>query len=183
MIENPLDQKKRRTLNLGELIISDNSDEEVIWTVLGSCVSVIFHVPGQFSLICHSQLPDEMDRGLDCAGECPNPCFRQIDASLSSKYVKCSLEYMINHLRKHKVPFGALKTTIVGGANLMNFSIGQKSIGQKNIEMALSIFENHAIAVNRQYLGGNRGCSLWYFPPSNRLIIKNNNDNEKFELD
>ena len=47
---------EKRMLGIGDLVKMQNNDT-VVWTVLGSCVSVIFHIPGFFSLMCHAQLP------------------------------------------------------------------------------------------------------------------------------
>ena len=48
---------KKLMLGIGDLVKVKNEEIE-LWTVLGSCVSIIFHIPDAFSLMCHAQLPE-----------------------------------------------------------------------------------------------------------------------------
>ena len=178
-----MDQRPSSTRNLGigEAIISENNNE-VIWTVLGSCISVILHVPKVVSLICHAQLPSRENYDFICSDSCPKPCGDLSSKSMDFKYVKCSLEYMIGYLNEHNYGIHNLHTTLIGGA-VINWSGGpEKSIGEQNAEMARTILRDYGIGINRALVGGESGLTFWYYTQNNRLVFRRHEDPQKYEL-
>jgi chemotaxis receptor (MCP) glutamine deamidase CheD len=170
-----------KKLGIGEIIISENK-EEIIWTVLGSCISIIFHVDNLFSMICHAQLPYN-STATKCSDQCPHPCLRTFDQSLENRYVKCSIDFMLKKFQTYRFDLKDLKTTIIGGASVINFKKGQKTIGELNVITAKEMLKNNRIRINREKVGGLNGYNLWYHTDNNKLFIKKiNEDIEKYEL-
>ncbi|MBN1499793.1 MAG: chemotaxis protein CheD [Spirochaetes bacterium] len=181
MKKSPVTGGLQRNLGIGEIIIT-RKNEEIIWTVLGSCVSVIFHVDNVVSMICHAQLPyNSINR--KCTNECPHPCGRDFDRSSDNLYVKCSLEYMIKELSAFKFDKKDLHTTLIGGASVFNIKTDLMPIGELNVKAAKDILKEKNIRINREKTGGLNGCNLWYNTSSNRLLYKViNEDSQRIEL-
>jgi chemotaxis protein CheD len=163
-----------RNLSIGEVIVSEKK-EEIIWTVLGSCISVIFHVEGVVSIISHSQLPYN-SFNHECTEDCPQPCGREFDSLLDNRYVKCSLGFMIGKLAAYGFDPRRLKTTIVGGASIVKYVDGQESIGDKNVAMAKTMLAENGIRLNRQKTGGLNGYNIWYHTDTDRLFVRTINE-------
>jgi chemotaxis receptor (MCP) glutamine deamidase CheD len=173
--------KNAKKLGIGEIIISENK-EEIIWTVLGSCISIIFHVDNLFSIICHAQLPYNSITAK-CSDECSHPCRRSFDQSLENRFVKCSLDFMLKKLKTYSFDSKNLKTTLIGGASIIPKKRGLRTIGELNVITAKEMLKNNRIRINREKVGGLNGYNLWYHTDKNRLFIKViNEDIEKYEL-
>lgn len=171
-VQGPYDFHK--TLGIGEIIVSEKK-EEIVWTVLGSCISVIFHVEGVVSIISHSQLPQN-GFNRDCTEDCPHPCGRDFDELLDNRYVKCSLEFMIRKLDAYDFDPGRLRTSIVGGAAIVRQTDGLESIGDRNVAMARKILAENRIRINREKTGGMNGYNLWYHTATDRLFVRTINE-------
>lgn len=171
-----------RALNVGEIIISRDK-EEIVWTVLGSCVSVVFHVNEKLSIICHAQMPFRKNINDKCYEQCPNPCYTILSDSIDNKFVKCSVEFMVQYLVKHKCNFSKLNTTLIGGATILKKINDKATIGELNIKIAKDILNKNGIKINRELVGGLNGYTLWYYTNSDRLFVRIHHDKkEKFEL-
>jgi chemotaxis receptor (MCP) glutamine deamidase CheD len=180
-MNNTADCKTTKNLGIGDVIISEKK-EEIIWTVLGSCISVIFHVDNIVSMICHAQLPYNSTT-LKCRDECPHPCNRNFDQTLDNRYVKCVLEFMIKKLKTYKFNMRDLKTTLFGGASIIKKDNDKLTIGEQNVRTAKKILESYNIKLTRVSVGGLKGCNLWYYTDTNKLFLRViSNNSEKFEL-
>jgi chemotaxis protein CheD len=176
-----INHKNITKLGIGEIIISENK-EEIIWTVLGSCISIIFHVDHLFSIICHAQLPYSSIESK-CTNECSSPCLRSVDQSLENRYVKCSLEFMLKKLKSYSFGVNDLKTTVIGGASIIDKKKDKQTIGELNVITAKEMLKNNKIRINREKIGGINGYNFWYHTDKNRLFVKVINENiEKYEL-
>ncbi len=175
-----LDNSKNfKFLNIGELEILRNPNDR-IWTVLGSCLSVIFHVPKRLSLICHAQMPDRSKYESKCSDTCPDPCFIHQPDTIDFKFVSCSIDFMVKELLKKGISLRKIHTTIVGGASVLE--INNNTIGNQNVIMAKKKLAQYNIIINRELVGGNNGISIWYYSGSNKLFINRHPEIEKFEL-
>ena len=145
--------KKSVFLSIGELFIS--RDPVQVWTVLGSCVSVVLYSrKSKIGAICHAQLPSKDFHGDDCRANCPNPCYRRAPNSNDFKYVSCSVNYMINKMKDLGASSNDMYAAVFGGSNVFNIMNDGKSVGQKNAEIAIDILNAHKIKVLRTDLGG-----------------------------
>jgi len=173
--------KNTKFLNIGEVKILKNPDDNV-WTILGSCLTVIFHVPKRLSLICHAQMPSRSKYDTKCSDTCPNPCFIHPPDSLDFKHVTCSIDFMVNELIKNGVNLKKIHTTILGGASVLDITENNNSVGSQNIMMARKMLANYNITINRELVGGTKGLTLLYYSGTNKLIINKHPGAEKFEL-
>lgn len=171
-----------RTLDIGDIIIAKKEPIDV-WAVLGSCIAVIFYAKDKVAMLCHSQLSSQEDTGYTCHEKCPNPCFNDLENSNKSKFVKCTLEYMIDYLRNMDIDLSKLNTTLLGGASLIGKIEGKETVGEKNVRIAKEILKKEGIPINREMVGGDTGYVLWYNTRTDKLFIKLQKDKgERSEL-
>ena len=174
--------QKNTMLRIGEIKIL-KEDEEIVWTILGSCISVIFHTNMGLSLICHAQMPTR-DITYDniCADSCPHPCFNYLPDSMKFKYVSCSIEYMLEVMKQNGVNLRSVNTSLLGGASTLGRIELKKTIGERNVQIAKKILSENKIVINRELTGGSHALTLWYSPKNNRLHYRNNKNQLKLEL-
>jgi chemotaxis protein CheD len=172
---------KNNMIGIGEIRVIQG-EEDVVWTVLGSCISVIFFTNQNLSLICHAQMPSRGDFDSMCSDSCPHPCFNNLPDSMELKYVNCSIEYMIDVMKKKNINTGKISTTLIGGASVIETSGESKTIGEQNVQMAKQILENNGIAINRQLVGGKKGYTIWFNSRQNTVFYRRHGTNEKVEL-
>ncbi len=169
------------TLGIGEIKII-RGKKAVVWTVLGSCISVVFYANKNLSLICHAQMPD---RGLfesKCSDSCPHPCFNYLQDSNEFKFVNCAIEYMIRVMENNNINLKKISTAVIGGASLFKRIEGKKTIGEQNIEKAEEVLGKHGIKINRSLVGGNEGYTIWFYSNNNKIIYKRHTSEQKYEL-
>jgi len=170
-----------KMLKTGEVKILDNNSE-IIWTALGSCVSVIFHVPQKISLISHAQMPMQMRSEYNCFNYCTHQCFNDLPDFSDFKYVTCSIEYMINELVKRKINLRSIHTSVLGGASTI-FGVEQNnSVGSQNIIATKTLLAKYKIRINRELVGGNYGITIWYNHAENKVLVNRHRQEGKFEL-
>jgi chemotaxis receptor (MCP) glutamine deamidase CheD len=174
-------QINARMVKTGEVVIMNNRSD-VAWTVLGSCVSVIFHVPKKMSLISHAQMPARTKFKYNCFDHCPHPCFNALPDSEDFRYVTCSTEYMINYLLKNKIKLSSIHTTLLGGATSFYGIENDNSVGFQNVTSARYILAKHKIKINREFIAGSSGISVWFYADSNKVFVTKHKEQEKFEL-
>lgn len=140
----------RVVLLSGQLVISDK--DEVVWTLLGSCVSIIFYNSlRRISGVCHTQLPHE---GIDstCKDECPKPC--GMDEKHRFRYVTCSFRFMLEHFNKLGIPNKDIEVSIFGGSNMLNLKTPIDRIGERNVIMAKELISKNNLTIKREDTGG-----------------------------
>ena len=179
MQKEPDRQDNITMLKIGEVMNMKNNSDSV-WTVLGSCISVIFHVPQKLSLICHAQLPyKSRNKQSDSA----SPSFQNNSSgSTDFSYVDSVVEYMINKLVMHGINLNNIHTSLLGGASAAFSNGNDNSIGSKNIAAAKEILTKYKIKINRELTGGFDGITLWYYPRTNILLVNRHGEKGKFEL-
>lgn len=169
------------TLNIGEVVVVEK-EAKVVWTVLGSCISLIMHIPNRFSIISHAQLPHSHHTKYSCKESCPEPCGRHFSEKNSLRNVPCSIDYMLDYIKKRNIYLNEIEVTLLGGASIFKMVNDNESIGRLNINSALKILEKNNIKINRRYVGGMQGISIWYYNSSNRVEILRHEDQKKYEL-
>lgn len=167
-------------VDIGEVKIIKNP-QEVVWTILGSCVSVIFYVRSDLALICHAQHPSPQLKEMKCSDSCPHPCFTNILDSNRFKYVSCSLEYMINYIQKQNIALSKVHVSLIGGAAITSYRRNNKSMGDLNVIKAKEVLKSNGIWLNREIVGGDDGITLWYNPKMNKLTYKRHKSGEILE--
>jgi chemotaxis protein CheD len=132
-------------------------EDEMILTVLGSCVSAcirdrVFGIGG----MNHFLLPE----GVDSTGNC---------VSASYRYGNYAMEHMINDILKYGGQRKNLEAKITGGGQIIQ---GMTAIGSRNIEFVRSYLENEGIALVGEDVGDIFPRKVIYMPRSGKVKVK-----------
>lgn len=133
----------------GETRIS-GSDNEVMTTILGSCVAACIWDPvAGVGGLNHFLLPGQAsDRGSNL------------------RYGVNAMELLINGLLKKGAERAQLRVKLLGGAKMIDSGA---EIGVKNAEFAHWYMKNEELAIVSSCLGGERGRKIRFWPTSGRL--------------
>lgn len=144
---------KKVILDPGDTFIS--SGPAFVWTVLGSCVTVILYSSRlKISAVCHAQLPQHSDWQEKCFEFCPGPCYKNLPSSFTNKFVTCAIHYMINSLNKLGVQNSEIEASLYGGASRFGIKFKGKGIGERNIAAAKELLARLNIRIKNEDTGG-----------------------------
>lgn len=153
-------KSKMVTIHPGEHFTT--SEDLIISTILGSCVSVVFHDP----LLHIGGMNHFM---LSTAGE-----QKSITKSNSGRYGMYAMELVINALYKN----GSRKSSIVakvfgGGSVLSSFEAGidPKGVSANNINFAFTYLKNEGIPVLSHDTGGYNGRKIYFYPKTGKVHV------------
>jgi chemotaxis protein CheD len=136
----------------GEFYVTSKSDE-VLVTVLGSCVSACIRDPRTgIGGMNHFMLPQGDGDSWD--GE-------------SARYGNFAMEKLINELIKQGCPRERMEVKVFGGANVIDSST---QIGTKNADFVLRFLRNEGITCAAQDLGGLHPRRIQYYPSTGRVV-------------
>lgn len=147
-------------LKPGQIAVS--SEPLLVTTLLGSCVAVtMYSARLQLGGICHAQLPS-------CGSS--SPCTRE--HLPSGKYVDCSIMQMLDRFSARGASSSDIQAKVFGGSDMFDGHGRNRSVGRKNIEMALLVLERESIRVVGQDLGGGRGRKIIFHAHSGEVFLK-----------
>jgi chemotaxis protein CheD len=154
----------------GDFYVTQNPNE-VITTVLGSCVAVCVRDPElKVGGMNHFLLP----RASDTASP---------PISNDLRYGSYSIERLINSIMAHGGRRDQLEIKIFGGAMI---SSDFQRIGDKNADFVESYLQHEGLAVAAQDLRGTAPRRLMYFPNTGRALVSTGRDaseNRIFEIE
>ena len=166
-----LEKHKRIDLKIGEVHIS--KEPEMVWTILGSCVAVVFHNKRlKTGGICHARLPEENSRGPKCSDACPIKCLKEVPDSNQFIYVTCSIRYLLKRFLQLGIKQNEIDVKIFGGAAVLPYSEKLKPIGEQNIEAALRMIEELSLNLVSQNTGGKRGRTLYFNTETGIVFVR-----------
>jgi chemotaxis protein CheD len=140
----------------GRFFITTRSDE-VIVTVLGSCVSAcIRDVETGIGGMNHFMLAS------DAAGNWGSD-------QQSTRYGNFAMEKLINELIKAGVPRDRMEVKVFGGGNVTDT---RNQIGTQNAEFVLKYLQDEGLACSAHDLGGPYPRRIQYFPATGRVVRK-----------
>jgi chemotaxis protein CheD len=156
----PYDEVNEYTyLYPGEYYFATNPT--LIYTVLGSCVSVVlFDEILKYGAMCHAVLDTNYDRN---------------SSGNSFRYMDCVLDEMIRRFAEHRIPMKRLVAKIFGGACLVtkqNASSSYIGPGHRNICMAKKILHEHGFKVAAEDLGGTQGRKIYFYSHTGDVFLK-----------
>ncbi len=130
------------------------SQEVVITTVLGSCISVCIYDPSVgYGGMNHFMLPKSANNA---------------DRDKPLRYGLFAMEQLINQLWKSGCKKHNLKLKVIGGGRMMdNFS----DIGKLNIEFIEQYIKDEKLHLIASDLGGDYARKLAFFPATGRLLV------------
>lgn len=155
-------------LSLGELMIVEQPT--CVWTVLGSCVSVILYNPRlRISAICHAQLAEIDTFGAFANGRLPS---KYADKAVASdfRYVGSSINYMVDQMQLMGIKKHEIFASVYGGGNVITQFT--RKIGDENLTMAFEVLAKHNIRIIKQDAGGNKSRSLRHYSDTGLTLVK-----------
>jgi len=133
------------------------SNEELLVTVLGSCVSACIRDPRSgLGGMNHFMLPTGKAGGWG-------------DELHSMRYGNFAMEKLINELLKRGCPRGDMEIKVFGGGNVID---SNSAIGSKNAEFVLSFLKNEGLKWAAEDLGGQYPRRIQYSPATGRVTRK-----------
>ena len=139
--------EKLRTVYLypGQLFTA--SQPVMVSTILGSCVAVcLWDADALLAGINHYLLPSDPVRGHS-----------------DLRYGNIAIERLIDEMVSAGAKKARLVAKLVGGASLLGNAVTTRlSIGDQNVAVARQALEKHAIPINAEQTGGQRGRKLLF---------------------
>jgi chemotaxis protein CheD len=140
----------------GRFYLTTRADE-VIVTVLGSCVSACIRDPETgIGGMNHFMLAS------DAAGQWGTD-------QQSTRYGNFAMEKLINELIKAGVPRERMEVKVFGGGNVTDT---RNQIGTQNAEFVLRYLEDEGLSCSAHDLGGPYPRRIQYFPSTGRVVRK-----------
>lgn len=162
-----MDVENKIYLLPGDLCVTNSG--QIVWTVLGSCVSVIFHNKRTHtSAVCHAQLPHEHGNE-SCKASCPKPCGRE--EKKDYKYVTCALKFMKGEFDTLKIQSNEIEVSLYGGAGMTEGS-NVFNIGKKNIAMAKEVLKGYNLTIAYTDIGGGASRSFTHNSFTGETFVK-----------
>lgn len=148
-------------LRIGECFLTKNPT--LVCTVLGSCVAVTFFQPKiGIGGIFHALLPDS----AAYANEETQVC----------RFVNSSIENLLNAVSRHGGATRDLQVKVFGGSELFGFGSGlcaaNKSVGRKNVQMAIMELEKAGLRILASDVGGELGRKLYFLTNTGEIWVK-----------
>ncbi len=159
-------------LKAGKLYIAKKP--ALIWTVLGSCISVFFNKRLKIGAICHAKLVEENNK-LKCNDFCLHPCYKNNRNSNRFKYVTCSIKYMYETFCELGILKNEIEVKLFGGANVLSNIDISNTVGKQNLKIAQKMLKNLGLIVSRKNIGGKIGRALYFYSDTGKVLIKENN--------
>lgn len=158
------------TIFAGECYISNG--QEVISTVLGSCISVCLYdsqkgIGGMnHFMLPANNLPQEnfFDNSQGIKKE------RLTENSL--RYGITAMEVLIAELQKRGASRPHMKAKVFGGGHVLSMSHSNESIGEKNISFARAFLKMEKIEIEKENVGSNFGRKIFFLVGRNSVFVK-----------
>jgi len=139
----------------GEYFVT--SADEILVTVLGSCVSACIRDNGSgVGGMNHFMLPEEGGREM---------------LSASARYGTYAMEVLINHLLKSGARRNRLEAKVFGGGAVLN-SLTRSQVGMRNADFVLQYLKTEGIPVVAKDLLDSYPRKIYFFPASGRVFVK-----------
>ena len=131
-----------------------DSPDDVLTTVLGSCVAVCMRNPHTgFGGMNHFLLPSDVSPKRD---------------GYHLRYGTYSIERLINAILSRGGDRGQLEVKVFGGANILQ---GMTEIGTRNAEFVETYLKKEGVTVAARDLGGRFARRIRYFPTIGRVLM------------
>lgn len=137
-----------------------DSPSHLVTRGLGSCLGIAFFDPvKKFGAMAHPMLPD-----ITKAKVKSNP----------SRFVNSAIEALVDEFEKRGCPKTRIVAKIFGGAHMFSFinTDSVLNVGQKNIDMALTVFKDLGIKIAGQEVGGTFGRTIELNCENGKVLVK-----------
>ncbi|RQD75434.1 MAG: chemotaxis protein CheD [Candidatus Syntrophonatronum acetioxidans] len=149
---NPTLKKNIVEINIGDYYVTWKKDE-VLYTVLGSCVSVCLWNPRKGLIgMNHYMLPE----------------YSETSITNISKYGDISLPLLLQEMINYGSHIKDLKGAICGGSYARGVVI---DVGESNIEIARKFLRKEKIPVMMENVGGNKARRIYFYAHNQRIKV------------
>lgn len=134
-------------VRMGDMQIA-SAPSRLVTRALGSCLGItLYNSARKLGAMAHPMLPD-----IDKARMKANP----------HRYVNSVIRKMLEDLEKLGIPKNNLTAKLFGGAHMFSFITADSilNVGEKNIAMAKAVFEESAVKITAQEIGGTFGRTI-----------------------
>jgi chemotaxis protein CheD len=136
------------------------SSEDVIATVLGSCISVcIKDRKTGIGGMNHFMLPGDV-RSQD------------MFLSSSAKYGMFAMEQLLNEMIKKNGSKKDFEAKVFGGGHVLNFRKSDGNVPESNIDFVRAFLNMEQIPVVKEDVGGYAGRKILFFPDTAKVLLK-----------
>ncbi len=137
------------------------TDDIIIATVLGSCVSVALRDPQtRIGGLNHFMLAGDFDE-------------RAGFVSANAKYGMYAMELLINDLMKLGCRKDRLRAKVFGGGSVLHLGHERgNTVPRSNIEFAFDYLKTEGIPVDRQDVGGMTARKILFFVKDGKVLLK-----------
>lgn len=136
--------------------------DEMITTVLGSCVSACIRDPDTgVGGMNHFMLPGDSGKPHDKWGG---------EDSLVTRYGVAAMETLINEILKQGSRRNRLELKLFGGGRVL--AMDTMNVGQRNIDFVRSFVDMEGMLVAAEDLGGPYPRKVNFFPRSGKVMVK-----------
>lgn len=133
------------------------ADDEVIVTVLGSCVAACLMDPiAMVGGMNHFMLPVKKGQ-------------RDPDVFFAARYGAAAMEYLINNLLHLGAVRDRMVAKVFGGGKVMK---GMTDIGAQNIDFVRAFLRQESIPLWSEDLGGAFPRKVYFFPHTGQVLVK-----------
>lgn len=109
---------------------------------------------------------------MKCAETCPNPCYKERDASVEMRYVTCVLRSMADRFFSELIPPSRIRVRLYGGASLFKGITAGISVGEKNVAAARATLSSLGLRIAEQETGGEVGRTVVYDSVTDRVEVR-----------
>ncbi len=144
----------------GEYYVTGN--DEMITTVLGSCVSACIRDPSTgVGGMNHFMLPGSSQVNVSTWGgqEC-----------LTTRYGIAAMEILVNDILKRGARKDQLELKLFGGGEVLSMEVN--NIGQRNIEFVRQFALTESMHAVAEDLGGPYSRKINYFPKNGKVLVR-----------
>jgi len=158
----------RRTVDIADLVISDQPEEVLVTYALGSCIAVMLYDPvARIAGMIHYMLPQSTINPEKAA---------QKPAMFADTGVPLLFQSMYAH--------GAVKTNLIvrvaGGAQIYDDQ-GTFDIGKRNTTILRKMLWKNSVLINSEDVGGTKSRTVYLWVSNGRCVVKSPR-NEELEL-
>jgi len=155
----------RKVIEPGGLYFGD--DEDIIYTLLGSCVAVtLWHPVIKIAAMCHVILPAVEE----------NKCHH--------RYADCAVDKFIFEIKKNNTITSDYEVGVFGGGNMFpdisnNNTISPSSVGIRNIDEVISLLNKNDFSIKFKDVGGEIARKLTLIRETGEIGIEHVTANKK----
>lgn len=143
----------KKNVGMGQIILG--RDDDVLTSVLGSCIGLIMTHPAfGISAFAHVVLPA-------CEGR----------TGLPGKFVDTAVSHMLDMLKEAGVRRSGLVVKIAGGASMFGHG-GKVQIGDDNVDAMRNVLSNAGLEIAGEHVGGVKGRRVTLNCATGELLIQ-----------